>query len=129
SGDRSDEQADASRRKGDDASVGTEPAEDHKGSSRCPDQRPNACPRSRYLHRRTPSGPSMSVAVKPRQAFSWRRAPPTPPPSSRLSDRFPALFQSVLSPPLSPHPGLGESGGGRTLLGFTHPPLPGPGRR
>src|SRR5262249_5064047 len=61
----------------------------------------------------------MRMAVKPHQAFFWAARTnhaaglvPVPP-------RLPALLLSILSPPPSPHPRLGEGGGERMLLPFT----------
>jgi hypothetical protein len=60
--------------------------------------------------------PSMRMAVKPHQAFFLAARTDHAAGLVPLSRRLPALLPSILSPPPSPHPRLGEGGGERMLL-------------
>src|SRR6516162_5922265 len=61
----------------------------------------------------------MSMAVKSHQAFFLAAQTDHAAGLVPVPRRVPALFPSILSPPPSPHPRLGEGGGERMLLPFT----------
>src|SRR5262245_22464467 len=61
--------------------------------------------------------PSMSMAVKSHQAFFWATRTVRVAGLLPLLRRIPAVLPSILSPPPpSPHPWLGEGGGGERML-------------